>query len=303
MGVWSTSINGNDLAMDMQSEYSVAFSRHEPEEAVAILDAHIKKGMPHLDENDGDWVDYRYSLAWYMWKKGVLYDAIRDEVISMVDRGVGLDLYDDAQTLRQRKKVLEAFRAKMLSPQPPRKPIKLSKVQTKRLFDTGDVIAMQLKTSNVNLKTYPHRKKCPFTQEEFSAMDGMWLAWRKVGDDISWRSSVDPEICDIWPLFQMYVGLFPTCPTIEEVQKVPFYYFCGDPAADSFAYTLLTSDNSMGRYRKQNSQVIGQDLRRINEAVEAVEKSHFNHQRMILIGTNTAYYNSNIELASILWKK
>ena len=54
MGVWSTSINGNDLAMDMQSEYSVAFSRHEPEEAVAILDAHIKKGMPHLDENDGD---------------------------------------------------------------------------------------------------------------------------------------------------------------------------------------------------------------------------------------------------------
>lgn len=303
MGTWSTSINGNDLAMDMQAEYSVAFSRHEPEEAVAILDAYIKKDMPHFDENDGDWVNYRYSLAWYMWKKGVLYDAIRDEVISMVDRGVGLNLYDDAQTLRQREKVLAAFRAKMLSPQPPSKPIKLSKVQPKRLFETGDVIAMQLSTADVDFEAHSHRANYAFTKEEFNAMDGMWLAWRKVGDDISWHSKIDPEVCNIWPVFQMYDGCFPSCPTVEEVQNVPFFHFWGDPAADSFAGTLLFSDNSMGRYRKQNAQVIGQDLRRINEAVVAVEKSHFNVQRMILIGTNTAYCNSNLELASILWKK
>lgn len=104
MGAWSTSINGNDLAMDMRSEYSVAFSRHEPKAAVALLDAYMHRSSDSHDETDGDWVDYRYSLADYMWKKGVLYDELRDEVIGMIDRGAALDLYDNAKLLRKREK-------------------------------------------------------------------------------------------------------------------------------------------------------------------------------------------------------
>lgn len=298
MGAWSTSINGNDLAMDMYKEYSVAFSRHEPADAVALLDAYIKNDMPVFDENDGDWVDYRYSLANFMWKKGVLYDAIRDEVISMIDRGVGLDLYDDANILRQREKVLAAFREKLLSPQRERKPIRVSGVQPKRLFEPGDVIAMQLNTAGVDFEAHSRQTKYAFTEEDFRAMDGMWFAWRKVGDNVSWRSKVDPDICDVWPIFQMYRGCFPACPTVEELQNVPFIHFWGDPTA--YAGTLLWSDNSMGRYRKQHAQVIGRDLRRLDDAAGAVEKSHFNNVRMVLIGAHTSCFSSDLHLVSVI---
>lgn len=202
MGTWNTSINGNDLAQDMRAEYNVAFSRHTPEEAVALLDAYIKKDMRGFDENDGDWVDYRYSLADFMWKKGVLYDILRDEVIRMIDRGAGLDLYDDEKILRKREKVLADFRAKLLSPQPPHKPIRISGIQTKPLFEAGDVIAMQLDTSIAAFEGNPYRSRFPFTEEAFRALHGMWFVLRKVGDHISWRSSVDPTVCDVWPCFQ-----------------------------------------------------------------------------------------------------
>lgn len=41
MGAWSVSITGNDLAQDMRPEYGIAFSRHDPEDAVALLDAYM----------------------------------------------------------------------------------------------------------------------------------------------------------------------------------------------------------------------------------------------------------------------
>ena len=37
MGAWSVSITGNDLAQDMRPEYSIAFNRHAPEEAIPCL--------------------------------------------------------------------------------------------------------------------------------------------------------------------------------------------------------------------------------------------------------------------------
>lgn len=43
MGAWSVSITGNDLAQDMRPESSIAFSRHDPEAAVALLDAYMHR--------------------------------------------------------------------------------------------------------------------------------------------------------------------------------------------------------------------------------------------------------------------
>ena len=262
MGAWNTSINGNDLAQDMRAEYSVAFSRHMPEEAVALLDAYIKKDMRGFDENEGDWVDYRYSLADFMWKKGVLYDALRDEVIGMIDRGAGLDLYDDAKTLRQREKVLSDFRLKLLSPQPPHKPIRISGIQPKPLFEAGDVIAMQLLTANAPEETPQLKWDYSYDRTEYLALDKHWIALRKVGDEVSWRSEVDPSIGNLWPCYQLYASVFPACPTIAGLTGIPFAktLHTQDDHIPQQNDTLFTSNNTMTWYRKRSASIIGQDL-------------------------------------------
>ncbi len=263
MGAWSTSINGNDLAMDMRAEYSVAFSRHEPEAAVALLDAYMHRSSGSHDENDGDWVDYRYSLADYMWKKGVLYDALRDEVIGMIDRGAALDLYDNAKMLRKREKVLAEFRTKLLSPQPIRKPIRVSGIQTKPIFHTGDVIALQLMTANAPEETPRLKWDYSYDREEYLSLNRHWIALRKVGDKTSWRSAVDPSVANLWPCYQLYSAVFEELPTMDDLAGVPYAkaLHTQDDFIPQRNDTLFTSSNTMTWYRKRGATVIGQDIR------------------------------------------
>lgn len=307
MGAWSISINGNDLAQDMRSEYSVAFSRHTPEEAVALLDAYIKKDMHTFDENDGDWVDYRYSLADFMWKKGVLNDAVRDEVIRMIDQGAGLDLYDDKKTLRKRKKVLAEFRATLLSPQPERKPIRISGIQTNPLFETGDVIAMQLDTTVAAISNNPWRRFFPFTEETFRSLNGMWFVLRKVGDHISWRSSVDPTVCDVWPCFQMYKYVSPVCPTLEMLKDIPF---ARTPARKQYGKalsdTVFVSSHTRTGYRRRNMQLIGKDYQDMDEVSALCDQSNqfcSGNLNIIFIDIVHPVSNSDIDLVTMLMQK
>lgn len=307
MGAWSTSINGNDLAQDMRAEYSVAFSRHEPKEAVALLDAYIKKDMRFFDENDGDWVDYRYSLAHFMWKKGILYDTVRDEVIRMIDRGAGLDLYDDEKTLRKRETVLANFRAMLLSPQPERKPIRISGIQTKPLFDAGDVIAMQLDTTIAAFEGNPYRSRFPFSEEVFRSLHGMWFVLRKVGDDISWRSNVDPSVCDVWPCFQMYKCVSPVCPTVESLEKKPFARIPDEKRfIKPFSSTIFISDNTHTGYRRRNAQVIGRDLRdmeRIDDILSKNTRRSGTEFEIIDIGIFNPITSSDLDIVKMLVQK
>lgn len=262
MGAWSVSLTGNDIAQDMLPEYSIAFSRHEPAQAVAMLDAYMRRDAASHDENDGDWVDYRYSLANFMWKKGVLYDALRDEVIGMIDRGAGLDLYDDDRMLRKRQKVLDGFREKLLSPQPERKPIRISGIQPKPTYRTGDVIALQLLTSNAP-EEQPHLQwDFSYSREEYLALDRHWIVLRKVGDEASWTSCVDPSIADLWPCYQLYRAAFPSLPTLQDLEGVPFAktLHTQDDHIPQRNDTLFTSDNTMTWYRKRGATVIGQAL-------------------------------------------
>lgn len=307
MGTWSTSINGNDLAQDMRAEYSVAFSRHTPEEAVALLDAYIKKDMRGFDENDGDWVDYRYSLADFMWKKGVLYDILRDEVIRMIDRGAGLDLYDDEKILRKREKVLADFRAKLLSPQPPHKPIRISGIQTKPLFEAGDVIAMQLDTSIAAFEGNPYRSRFPFTEEAFRALHGMWFVLRKVGDHISWRSSVDPTVCDVWPCFQMYKCVSPVCPTVDMLKDIPFARTSDQKRyAKPLSDTVFVSSHTQTGYRRRSMQLIGKDLQGLEEASALCEQSSQfcgGSLDIVFIDIVHPITNSDLDLVTMLVQK
>lgn len=125
MGAWSTSINGNDTAEDLKYEYAVAFWRYDIDTAVSKIDAYVRK--EGIDESDPiAWCDYFYSLADFMWRKGILTDKVKQKALTMIETGFGLEAWAESgeKILRERKKALTAFREKLLSPLPPKKKIK-----------------------------------------------------------------------------------------------------------------------------------------------------------------------------------
>ena len=76
MGTWSESICGNDTAQDLRAEYTAAFWKYDVEEALARIDEYVRSEM--FDESDEEeWCNYYYSLADFMWKKGILTEAVK----------------------------------------------------------------------------------------------------------------------------------------------------------------------------------------------------------------------------------
>lgn len=288
MGAWSVSITGNDTAQDLLVEYAAALSRYAPEEALARLDEYVRRDF-RTGPGDEDWVDYRYSLADYMWKKGVLTDNLRDEVIAMIDRGECLDLYEDAPTLRKRQKVLAAFREQLLSPQPPRKPIRVSRAQMTLPYQVGDVIAMRLHTADCHLDHIQPR----LSEIEFRALDGQWFVWQMVKSFVSWRSAVVPEVFDAWPEYCMYRAVFPEVPTLSQLEGIPFAKNASvaDPRP---ATALITGNNTRTGYRRREAQLIGH----VDVALPAGER--FN-DTMVLPALLPPVYHTDAEICGMIF--
>ncbi len=117
MGSWSAGVWGNDTAEDLKFEYQCAFYRYDPEEAVRRLDEYVRTSVG--DESDTiEWCNYIYSLADFMWKKGILTEAVKTAAVSMIDSGFGLDEWEKSgkSALAKRQKALEELRAQLLSP-------------------------------------------------------------------------------------------------------------------------------------------------------------------------------------------
>ncbi len=209
MGTWNTSITGNDTAKDLYIEYSAAFYQFDVEEALMRIDHYIRSEM--FDEsNEGEWCNYVYSLADFMWKKGILTDSVRNRAIEMIDSGFGLALWAEAgqKTLDARKRKLEEFREKLLSPQPARKKIRPD-VYTERIFEDGDIIAVQLQTAG---KPYTEQDSHPFSEAEFHNLDGRYVLMQLVNCYASWSSSIVPEVKDYWACFRLFDGIYETVP-------------------------------------------------------------------------------------------
>lgn len=243
MGAWNTSISGNDLAEDLRVEYSAAFMRFEPDAAVKKLDSYV---LDTLKVNEDSWPDYVYSLAMFMWKHGILTEEIKHRALNLIENGAGLDLYDDAATRKKRIKVLNEFSCKICSSQPLRKKIRLS-WNIKPVFQVGDVIAIQLSTKEDCYTTNPL-----LSEDEFRAHDGYWVIVRKIKDMISCKSAIDPELKDIWPVFELYDYLEPRLPKVGEFKEKAIV-------------KLVFSDGKAALYKKRNATVVENNLDGIEE--------------------------------------
>ncbi len=280
MGAWSASINGNDTAQDLKAEYKVTFSFYDTDTALEKIDSYVRT---MFDESDTEeWCNYIYSLAEYAWKHGRLTDEIRSQAIQMIDSGFGLDIWaeEGSHLLNQRKKVLAELRAKLLSPQPPQKKIALG-FRTKPVFETGDLVAMQIQTTGK--KYFPY---CKCSEDEFRSYNGYYVVLRKVANDITSPSSIVPEVKDYWAVFQIYQKLFDHCPNPNELEGVPFSPVTSGiyPSVDG----TFICESSMLHFKRRKSVVIGRNLNRIPQ--------QYNRGSFLFIGINSPYANSDIDL-------
>lgn len=295
MGAWNSSINGNDTAQDLKSEYQAAFFYNDVKTALTKIDAYVRSEFDESDEEE--WCNYYYSLADFMWKHGILTDEVRDCAVEMIDSGFGLELWEDAgmKTFEKRKKVLAEFREKLQSPQPPKKKISI-KLYLNPIFETGDLVAIQLQTAD---KHYMERSN--FTEQFFRECNGKYVVLRKVTDDISYESRIEPAVKDHWAVFQLYGKVFDSLPTADELKDVPW----ADPAKGSYRRRLLKNllpvngiffcESSMYYFKKRKYAIIGKNLKNI----PTVSK-YFGDTPGLFLGINHASKNTDTDILNAI---
>lgn len=286
MGTWGTSITGNDTAQDLKSDYQAAFYYYDVETALKKIDEYVRGMFDESDEEE--WCNYYYSLADFMWRKGILTEDVKNTAIKMIDTGFGLKLWAESgnSILNERKKVLNNFREKLLTEQPARKKIRINLYMTP-IFEKGDVIAMQLKTlDKYYLPEYSH-----FSENFFKECDGKWIVLRKLWDNVSYTSSIVPKVKDIWPIFQLYGKIFDECPSIEQLNGIKW-------AKNKYGkHGVYSTEGSMFYLKKRNVRVIGKDMKEINKACDI---KNYDINETFYFSINKSFYNADTDIINAI---
>jgi hypothetical protein len=267
------------LAQDLKSEYSAAFCTYDVPTALEKIEAYVRKEI--CDESDRDeWSDFYYSLADFMWKKGILTEEVKQRTLQMLDDGWGLDLWEEegASALNARKKALAKFRAQLLSPLPEKKKISKPKLHTKDIFKTGDLIAIQLQTAG-KVFARPNRKR-GMSDEAFQALDGKYILVQKIRCHISYSSSIVPELKDHWAIFRLFDGVYDEVPRnvdIASLQDAQFVFQVSLLKSDSSP--LFLTESSMFHFRKRKYQLIG------NFPESTLPYQNMEYQMVFFVGT------------------
>lgn len=142
MGTSGIGIFSNDLASDVRGRYRELVA--DGTSGVDATDAVLREwGRLADDEEDG--VQIWLSLAATQTELGRLEDRVRDRAIAILDAGADLARWEEdaPEDVAARRRVLNALREKLVSPQPavkrPRKQIPI-----KPTFAPGDIVAYQL---------------------------------------------------------------------------------------------------------------------------------------------------------------
>lgn len=254
MGAWSTSITGNDLANDLLSEYTAAFSHYDVQTALEKIEGYVRREEGCSEADPGEWCDFFYSLANFMWKKGILTEEVKQHAVEMIDSGFGLELWEEAgaSMLAARKKALAKFRAQLLSPMPEKKKIKPN-VYLTDIFETGDLIAIQLQTAG---KRYLGSNK-KLSDEAFQALDGKYILLQKIRCHVSWTSRIAPEVKDHWAVFRLIDGVYDKVPTDVNISSLKDASISVETWNNSFSTPLFMCQSSLFYFKRRKYQLIG----------------------------------------------
>ena len=217
MGAWDVSVTANDTARDLIDEYTCVFYKYSDDMAggIKVLEEYFHNSYD--DDDEEEVCSFYYSLADFMWKKGILTEDIKSKVIGMLDSGYGLELWAESgeKVLNKRRQALEKFREKITSPMGAVKKIKPNFNLTD-IFTDGDLIAVQLHTKG---KKFSGSIR-DITQEEFEAADGKYVLMQRIKCSTKYGSRVVPEICDHRIIFRLFDGVYDGVPDITDISQL-----------------------------------------------------------------------------------
>ena len=275
MGAWNCSINGNDTAQDLISDYRAAFYYNDVDVALKKIFEYV---CSYLDEDEMP--DFIYSLADFMWKKGILTEEIKNKAIEMIDSNYGMEIWEEAgeKTYNKRKKVLEDFKQKLLSPQPQKKKISLG-MNITPIFNEGDIITFKIKTIDLDCSMYSR-----YDTSNIKDYNNKYVVLRKVYDHISYTSSIEPNVKDTWAVFQIIPHFFDNQPSIEDINSyLNKELNCID---------MILTESNLYYFRKKDYILLGNVKPRLIKNY----KHEYNNVRSIFFSINKPWCRPEVEL-------
>ncbi len=143
MGAWGTGLYSDDFALDVKSEFLGAINSGKPyREAFEELK---KTYVDNAYNDDPDIPVFWFVCADILWKKGRLDEDIKQTTLAYIESNSDVERWNlESSALgKKRKTVLEKLKAKLLSPQPEAKPIRIKKFY-ECPWNIGDVFAYPL---------------------------------------------------------------------------------------------------------------------------------------------------------------
>jgi hypothetical protein len=141
MGIIGTGLFDDDLAADVRGEYRDLIAEGKLGlEATDILIKQNQGALANPLEEPVFWL----ALAAAQWECGRLEERVWNEAMRILNRGTDLARWDhDPKLLRQRRRVLERLRARLVAPQPSERRIR-KRFKDSCDWDPGEVIAYRL---------------------------------------------------------------------------------------------------------------------------------------------------------------
>lgn len=275
MGTWNCSINGNDTAQDLISDYRAAFYYNDVDVALQKIFDYVNS---YLDEDEMP--DFIYSLADFMWKKGILTDEIKNKAIEMIDSNNGMEIWEESgkKIYDKRQKVLKDFKEKLLSPQPPKKKINLG-MNITPIFNEGDIITFKIKTADLDCSKYSR-----YDTSNIKDYNNKYIVLRKVYDDISYTSPIEPNVKDTWAVFQIVPHFFDNQPSIDDVNiYLEKELSCKD---------MIETESNMYYFRKKDYTLLGN----IKPKMVKDYKHTFNDVTNVFFSINKPWCRPEVEI-------
>jgi hypothetical protein len=269
-------------------EYTAAFYYYDVPEAVNKIDEYVRREM--FDETDQEeWCNYYYSLANYMWKKGILTDDVREKTIKMIDDDFGLELWAEAgtKTLAARKQKLADFKKQLLTIMPEKKKIKPN-AHTKRIFEDGDLIAIQLQTYG---KSYTRNDQKELSEDEFHSTDGKYILMQLIQCYSSWTSAIVPEVNDYWAVFRLFDGIYDRVPENINIRALK-----DAKIHETSVTSLFTCECSLVYFKRRNYKLIGCYNDEIGPYLD-------NRSSFIFLGINREWQNPDSDFLASMGKE
>ena len=173
MGVWSTSILGNDLSSDAYAEFIDSFKRKGAE----ISFSQVEKELEEIDEEEKEF--YLSAIIYAEWKCDIVNKRHLQELITLRNSDNFAMLWPNENDKKRRARVIDKVINNCLADNHPKKPIKCSTQNDTATFtnwNQWDVYAYKLSSSTAKKKE----------------LYGKYMVLQKIGENHS-----DENHCDI----------------------------------------------------------------------------------------------------------